>query len=62
MNSGLSFMKKNIVESCKRPLEKNRMKSFTVGRADREKEQKRGNFISMMSNVPASVRIAHPKF
>ena len=55
-------MKKNIADSHKRPLEKNKMKSYTMAVATREKEQKRGTFISMMSNNPAPVRINVPKF
>lgn len=62
LNSGLSYMKKNIMDSSNRPLEKNKMKSYTIGKADRTIEQKRGNFISMMTNVPASIKINHPKF
>lgn len=62
LHTGLAYMKKNIMDSCKRPLEKNKMKSFTMAHSNREKEQKRGTFINMMSNTPASVRINHPKF
>jgi hypothetical protein len=62
LHSGLSYMKKNIIDSCNRPLEKNKMKSYTIAKADRATEQKRGNFISTMSNVPASIKIIHPKF
>lgn len=62
LHTGLAYMKKNIIDSSKRPLEKNKMKSFTMAHSNREKEQKRGTFISMMSNTPASVRINHPKF
>ena len=62
MHTGLAYMKKNIAESCQRPMEKNKMKSYTITRASREVEQKRGTFISMMSNTPASVKMSHPKF
>jgi len=50
------------MESNQRPLEKNKMKSYTMVKATREKEGKRGTFISMMSNTPASLKIAMPKF
>jgi len=61
--SGQSFMKTNIVNSARNPLEKNKMGSFTIGKSSREKEQqKRGFFVNAMSQVPQSVRIAIPKF
>lgn len=62
LNSGLSYMKKNIIESMKRPLQKNKMKSYTMNKATRDAEQKRGTFLNMMSNAPAPVRMNHPKF
>ena len=37
LHSGLSYMKKNIMNSCKQPLEKNKMKSYTINKASREK-------------------------
>jgi hypothetical protein len=37
MHTGLAYMKKNIMDSCKRPLEKNKMKSYTMAVANREK-------------------------
>ena len=62
LNSGRAWDKKYISQSNKNPLEKNKMKSFTIGRSTKDKEQKRGNFITMMSHVPATVRMNHPKF
>jgi hypothetical protein len=62
LHSGLAYMKKNIINSCGRPLERNKMKSFTMGKSGRENEQKRGTFVSMMTNIPTPVRIAHPHF
>ena len=35
LHSGLSYIKKNILESTKRPLEKNKMKSYTMAVATR---------------------------
>ena len=35
LHTGLAYMKKNIMESCNRPMEKNKMKSFTMGKANR---------------------------
>lgn len=62
LNTGLAYMKKNIIESCNRPMQKNKMKSYTMAKASREKEQKRGTFISAMSNVPSTVKLTMPKF
>ena len=62
LNSGRAWDKKYISQSSQMPLEKNKMKSYTIGRNSREKETKRGTFVSMMSQVPASVRLSHPKF
>lgn len=61
-NSGRAWDKKNIISSSQMPLEKNRMKSYTIGRSSRQKEQKRGSFASTMSFAPASVKMNHPKF
>lgn len=38
------------------------MKSFTMAQSSRDKQQKRGTFLNMMSNMPAPVRMNHPKF
>ena len=38
------------------------MKSYTMNKATRDVEQKRGIFLNMMSNAPAPVRMNHPKF
>lgn len=38
------------------------MKSFTMSKATREAEHKRGTFLNMMSNTPAPLRLNHPKF
>lgn len=63
LNSGRAWDKKYISQSSQMPLERNKMKSYTIGKSTRERElTKKGNFISMMSHVPASVRIEHPKF
>ena len=35
LNSGLAWNKKHIAESCQRPLEKNKMKSYTMNKATR---------------------------
>lgn len=35
MQTGLSYMKKNILNSSQQPLEKNRMKSYTIGNSSR---------------------------
>ena len=35
LNSGLVYMKKNINKSSTQPLEKNRMKSYTITHAGR---------------------------
>ena len=37
LHSGLAYMKKHLVESSKRPLEKNKMISYTMATASREK-------------------------
>lgn len=37
LHTGLAYMKKNIMDSSKRPLEKNKMKSYTMAVSDREK-------------------------
>ena len=61
--SGKSFMKTNIKNSAQNPLEKNKMGSFTISKTSREKEQqKRGFFMSTMTQVPQSVRISMPNF
>jgi hypothetical protein len=62
LHSGLSYKKKSIMESCQRPLERNKMKSYTMSKATRDIEQKRGTFINMMSHTPASIKINHPNF
>ena len=62
LNSGRAWDKKHTSQSCQMPLEKNKMKSYTMGKNSREREAKRGSFVSMMSQVPAPVRLAHPKF
>lgn len=62
LNSGRAWDKKYIEKSSQMPLEKNKMKSYTITKSSREKEQKRGTFISTMSQVPASIRMSHPKF
>lgn len=36
LHSGLAFMKRNIAESSQRPLEKNKMKSYTITKASRD--------------------------
>lgn len=35
LHTGLSYMKKNIIESSQRPLEKNKMKSYTMAQSNR---------------------------
>lgn len=57
LHTGLSYMKKNIAESARRPLQKNKMKSWTINKASRQGQKKRGTFINMMSNTPATVRM-----
>ncbi len=36
MHSGLAYMKKNIIKSSKQPLDKNKMKSYTIGVSTRD--------------------------
>ncbi len=62
LNSGLAYMKKNIIASYQQPLERNRMGSYTIGRATKERDTKRGQFKNLMSQVPTAVRISMPKF
>ena len=35
LHSGLAYMKKNIMDSSNRPLEKNKMKSYTMAKSSR---------------------------
>lgn len=61
--SGKGFMKKNLINSSLNPLERNKMGSFTISKASKEKEAtKRVVFKDMMSQQSQSVRIQIPKF
>lgn len=62
LNSGRAWDKKLISQSNQMPLEKNKMKSYTLAKSTRDIEKKRGTFISTMTNVPASFKMNHPKF
>lgn len=62
MHTGRGWNKAEIAKHSQVPIDKNKMKSFSIGRSSRDKEKLRGTFVSMMSQVPASVRISHPRF
>jgi hypothetical protein len=57
LNSGRAWEKSYIAKCSQNPLEKIKMKSFTMGRSSREKEEKRGLFKNLMSQNPTPVRI-----
>ena len=57
LNSGRAWEKKYLQKCSQMPLEKNKMKSYTMVKSSRQTEGRRGTFVSMMSQVPSSVRI-----
>lgn len=60
-HSGLGWLKDRIVEHSNIPFDKNKMKSYSIGKTQRG-EVPRGIFKAHMEFKPLPLRIQHPKF
>jgi hypothetical protein len=60
LQNSMGWQKSKIQEFASNPVDKNKMRSFSFTKANRD--EKRGVFDSMMSMKPMPVRIQHPKF
>lgn len=60
LHSGTAWQKSRIKEASSIPVEKNKMRSYSIGKSTRD--EKRGFFENTMSMRPAPVRIQHPRF